>query len=97
MLKISDEVNCPGLLWDCIVQGGGFTMRLQCSRWGRRWMWQALHSAEYATLFQTPPEDKKPEFPLSTEISQCVCLHWAPCGGENVVHSDHSRRWGKYF
>ena len=22
MLKISDEVNCPGLLWDCSVQGG---------------------------------------------------------------------------
>lgn len=85
MLKVSDEVACPGVLWDCSIQGGeeGESDRLYC--------------AEYATLFQTPPEDKNAEFLLSTEISQCVCPHWAFCGGENVVHSDHSRRWGKYF
>ena len=42
-----------------------------------------LHSAEYVTLFEMPLEDKKTEFPLPIEITQCVYLQnftfWLSC------------------
>ena len=86
MLKVLHEVAHSGILWDWFVQD---VVEGECDRF--------FLLTENATPFQTPPEDRKPEFPVPPEIPQFVCLHWAFCGGEKMVQSGHSRRWEKYF